>query len=126
MNCSFIRELHVYGEVVKHNNNNNNNNNNKDNKVQHKGFGKKLLREAEQITRNSTLPNGNKISKIAVISGVGVREYYQKNGYVLIKNYMIKTFPKKNDRVEWIMKISIVFLLMSIFYDLFPQFYLWY
>tara|TARA_Y100000590_G_scaffold458610_1_gene613692 strand:- start:819 stop:2873 length:2055 start_codon:yes stop_codon:yes gene_type:complete len=115
MNCSFIRELHVYGEVVKHNI--------KNNKVQHNGFGKKLLRKAEQITHNSTKVNCN---KIAVISGVGVREYYQKNGYILIKNYMIKTLPKKIDKFEWIMKISIVFLLISIFYDLFPQFYLWY
>jgi elongator complex protein 3 len=31
-----------------------------------------------------------KIKKLAVISGVGVREYYRKLGYMLDKNYMIK------------------------------------
>ena len=71
-----IRELHVYGIVVNHKSSKKN--------VQHYGFGKKLLKIAEEIT----LENG--FSKISVISGVGVREYYQKNGYELIDNYMIK------------------------------------
>ena len=29
--------------------------------------------------------------KVAIISGVGVREYYEKNGYELVHNYMIKS-----------------------------------
>ena len=43
---------------------------------QHKGYGKKLLQKAEEIAFN----NGYK--KIAVIAGVGVRNYYRKQGYV--------------------------------------------
>jgi hypothetical protein len=43
---------------------------------QHKGYGKKLLQKAESIAFN----NGYK--KIAVIAGVGVRNYYRKQGYV--------------------------------------------
>lgn len=46
-------------------------------KSQHKGFGKKLLAKAEQIA----LSKGYK--KIAVIAGVGVREYYRANGYTI-------------------------------------------
>lgn len=43
---------------------------------QHKGYGKKLLQKAEEIAFN----NGYK--KIAVIAGIGVRNYYRKQGYV--------------------------------------------
>ena len=80
--CSFVRELHVYGEIVKHGT--------KSNKIQHKGFGKKLLQKAEEITFN------NNINKVAIISGVGVREYYKNNGYNLIKTYMIKDLRYKS------------------------------
>ena len=43
---------------------------------QHKGYGKKLLQKAEEIAFN----NGYK--KIAVIAGIGVRNYYRKQGYI--------------------------------------------
>ena len=46
-------------------------------KIQHNGFGKKLLARAEEIA----IFNGYK--KIAVIAGVGVREYYRNNGYTI-------------------------------------------
>ena len=76
VDCTFIRELHVYGNIVKHDH--------KDgNQIQHQGFGKRLIREAEKIS----IENG--FYKVAIISGVGVREYYQKNGYNLTENYMI-------------------------------------
>ena len=32
---------------------------------------------------------------IAIISGVGVRQFYEKKGYSLYKNYMIKKLHKK-------------------------------
>ena len=76
-NCSFIRELHVYGDIINHNDKLNKS-------TQHIGFGKKLLQVAEEISIS------NKVYKIAVISGVGVREYYKKQGYYLYKNYMFK------------------------------------
>jgi elongator complex protein 3 len=74
---AFIRELHTYGQLLSigvHN---------KDHS-QHKGLGKKLIIEAEKIVLN------NKIKKLAVISGVGVRDYYRKNGYRLQNTYMVK------------------------------------
>tara|TARA_Y100000310_G_scaffold27990_1_gene26617 strand:+ start:8656 stop:9993 length:1338 start_codon:yes stop_codon:yes gene_type:complete len=74
---AIIRELHVYGQAIKLG---------EKSKAasQHKGIGKLLMNEAEKITRK------NKIKKLSVISGVGVREYYRKLGYKLEKNYMIK------------------------------------
>ncbi len=72
---ALIRELHVYGELVSIGN---------QKKVQHSGLGRKLLAKAEEITRIENL------SKIAVISGVGVRGYYRKFGYRLQDTYLIK------------------------------------
>lgn len=77
-NCSIVREIHVYGKLVPHNKKA------KANSTQHTGFGKKLMQEAERISRE------NKYKKIAVISGIGVREYYKKLGYKLEGEYMVK------------------------------------
>ena len=52
---------------------------------QHKGLGKKLVKEAEKITKDEF-----GINKIAVISGVGVRNYWRKLGYKLKNTYMVK------------------------------------
>lgn len=73
--ASLIRELHTYGQVASLG---------KAGEVQHLGLGKKLLAEAEKITKRHGL------KKIAVISGIGVRDYYRKNGYNLSGTYMIK------------------------------------
>jgi ELP3 family radical SAM enzyme/protein acetyltransferase len=74
--CAMIRELHVYGSMDPVNNHNN--------MVQHRGFGKKLIKKAEQIAWRAGY------SKISVISGVGVRQYYAKRGYELEDSYMVK------------------------------------
>jgi elongator complex protein 3 len=77
---AIIRELHVYGnslelgEIGKTNGKN----------IQHTGLGKWLMAEAEKIVKE------NKIKKLSVISGVGVREYYRKLGYNLKESYMVK------------------------------------
>ncbi len=73
---ALIRELHVYGQAVKIGDKK---------KIQHAGWGKKLLKAAEDIAKK----NGKK--KIVVISGVGVREYYKKQGYTLEGPYMVKS-----------------------------------
>jgi len=73
--AALIRELHIYGELVPVG---------KNKKIQHAGLGKKLMAETEKIARK----NGYK--KIAVIAGVGAREYYRKLGYRLEESYMIK------------------------------------
>ncbi len=56
----------------------------KDGEVQHQGYGKKLMSEAEEKARELGR------SKIAVISAVGTREYYRKLGYELEGPYMVK------------------------------------
>ena len=73
--CSLIRELHTYGQLAELGNKG---------EVQHLGLGKKLLMAAEKISRQ------NKLKKIAVISGIGVRQYYKKFGYQLVGTYMVK------------------------------------
>ncbi len=76
--AAFVRELHVYGQLVKIG---------KKNELadQHKGYGKRLMKKAEEIVKE------NGIKKLAVISGVGVREYYAKVGYKKKGTYMVKS-----------------------------------
>lgn len=77
---AMIRELHVYGKNASPNQKTN---------VQHHGYGKHLVSLAEEISYNSGYQN------IAVISGVGVREYYKtKCGYHKSGNYMVKDLTK--------------------------------
>lgn len=76
--CALIRELHVYGSIQRVLSKNN------CELPQHNGIGKCLIARAELVS----LCHGFK--KIAVISGVGVREYYKKQGYTLIETYMVK------------------------------------
>ena len=64
------------------------------NSAQHKGIGKMLMAEAEKIVRSGYAKTDYAkkcgIKKIAVISGVGVREYYKKMGYSKSGTYMVK------------------------------------
>lgn len=75
MHSALIRELHTYGQLIELG---------AAGEVQHLGLGKKLLLEAEKIAKK------NKLTTIAVISGIGVREYYKKSGYKLVGTYMLK------------------------------------
>ncbi|XP_016146054.1 elongator complex protein 3 [Sinocyclocheilus grahami] len=75
---SIVRELHVYGSVVPVSSRD-------PSKFQHRGFGMMLMEEAERIARDE---HGS--SKLAVISGVGTRNYYRKMGYELEGPYMLK------------------------------------
>ena len=79
-NAAIIRELHTYGTLIPLLG--------KLKDVQHAGLGKKLINQAEKIAQQ------NKINKIAVISGIGVRQYYQKLGYELENTYMVKNLTK--------------------------------
>ncbi|EDW39619.1 GL15175 [Drosophila persimilis] len=76
--CSIVRELHVYGSVVPVNARD-------PTKFQHQGFGILLMEEAERIAVEE---HGSR--KLAVISGVGTRNYYRKLGYALDGPYMSK------------------------------------
>ncbi len=77
---AIIREVHTYGKLVSIGAKNKKS-------PQHAGLGKKLIAEAEQIARKEF-----SCQKIAVISGIGARQYYRKLGYQLQNTYMIKFF----------------------------------
>jgi elongator complex protein 3 len=94
-----VRELHVYGPVVKIGLNSIQNNNQKEKDIkisnnskkngfiyQHKGIGQKLLKEAERISKQEY-----SLRKLSVISAIGTREYYKKFGYVINGPYVTKT-----------------------------------
>ena len=73
---AIIREVHVYGQSLKLG---------EEGKFsQHRGLGKWLIAEAEKIAKK------NKVKKLRIISGIGVREYYEKLGYVLEGSYMVR------------------------------------
>ncbi len=75
-NAALVRELHVYGPMVPIGS--------RTDGWQHRGYGEELLSETERIAKE------NGFDKIAITSGVGVRDYYRKFGYELDGPYMIK------------------------------------
>jgi elongator complex protein 3 len=76
---AMVRELHVFGSEVPLGERN-------DDAAQHRGLGRELLEEAEGIAHQEF-----KLSRIAVISGVGAREYFRSEfGYRLYGAYMVK------------------------------------
>ena len=76
---ALVRELHVYGTATAIGD---------EGLVQHRGWGRKLMEKAEQIASE----HGK--TKMVVISGVGVRQYYQdKLGYRREGPYMVKNIP---------------------------------
>jgi elongator complex protein 3 len=76
--AALVRELHTYGRHVPLQAR-------AEGAVQHHGFGRRLMQEAERIAREQF---GR--PRVAVIAGVGVREYYRGLGYRLDGTYMIK------------------------------------
>jgi len=87
--CAIVREIHVYGQtipILKRQSQAQTQGRGPTSAlaVQHKGLGKRLMKEAENIARK------NGFDKIAVIAGIGARGYYRKLGYKLKDTYMIK------------------------------------
>ena len=78
-NVALIREIHVYGEVVPVGDIVGSTD-----YTQHRGFGKSLLAKAEEIAKQEGYDT------IAVISGVGVKEYYRKHGFYDGSYYLLK------------------------------------
>ena len=76
---AMVRELHVFGSEVPLGEK-------QAGAAQHRGLGGELLKEAERIARDEFQAH-----KIAVISGVGAREYFRSEfGYELDGSYMVK------------------------------------
>lgn len=81
---TLVRELHVYGPLVP---------------VgaepkegwQHRGYGAKLLKEAERISKEEF-----DAQRIIVLSGIGMRNYYRRFGYELEGPYMVKGLSQRS------------------------------
>ncbi len=75
--AALMREVHTYGETIGF-----------DQKTktspQHRSLGKELIRLAEKIAKEEGF------KKMAVISGIGSRNYYRMLGYKLKDTYMVK------------------------------------
>jgi len=82
---SLVRELHVYGLAVPIHGR-------EKSKFQHQGYGTLLMKEAERIARDE---HGS--TKMSVISGVGVRSYYERLGYELDGPYMSRMLSFDDD-----------------------------
>jgi ELP3 family radical SAM enzyme/protein acetyltransferase len=105
-NTAMIRELHVYGNVkpvtapmdptgIESMG------------AQHMGIGKKLLAYAERIAY------ANSCDRIAVISGIGVRDYYRKRGYELKGTYMVKPIGT-NEFEKFVLWYFIVMIVLKL------------
>lgn len=75
---ALIRELHVYSLAVSLGKTS-------EDSLQHRGIGKKLMQKAEEIVKQKGK------NKVVVIAGVGVKQYFEKLGYIHDGPYMSKT-----------------------------------
>lgn len=101
---AMIRELHVYGRVKQVGY--------KDpSGSQHFGIGKNLLSIGEAISGRMGY------EQIAIISGIGVRDYYRKRGYELRGSYMMKKIYYNRERP--LVFISMIVLLIAIIMRMF-------
>jgi histone acetyltransferase (RNA polymerase elongator complex component) len=94
-NRGLIRELHVYGDTIAVKSL-------AKNGCQHTGIGKGLLKYAER----KTMENG--LYGIVVISGEGVKEYYEKKGYREVDTFMVKDF--------WFLQVWFYYLRAKLIY----------
>jgi len=95
--AALVRELHVYGQMIKVGDKKKIIPQKNDLYAQHYGFGTKLMKRAELIA----LENGYK--RIAVIAGIGTRGYYKKLGYELKGTYMVKELKRKYLDFNWML-----------------------
>ncbi|PIR42353.1 tRNA uridine(34) 5-carboxymethylaminomethyl modification radical SAM/GNAT enzyme Elp3 [candidate division WWE3 bacterium CG_4_9_14_0_2_um_filter_35_11] len=75
-NAAIIREVHVYGQSIKIGQKD-------EGKAQHLGLGKNLILLSKKLTKE------NGFDKLAVISSIGTREYYKKQGFEMKEIYQI-------------------------------------
>jgi elongator complex protein 3 len=103
---AMIRELHVYGRVKEVGSKG------RSAGAQHLGIGKELLARCESIARE------NNYQQLAIIAGIGVRDYYRRVGYKLRGSYMIKQLPKRqwseDDLIKWMLIWSMVIVVLAI------------
>jgi elongator complex protein 3 len=80
--CLIVRELRVLGREVPLQGKV------KTQTYQHRGLGRRLLAEAERIAKDS-----NDAHRLFVLSGIGVKPYYRKLGFIDEGFYLAKTLP---------------------------------
>ncbi len=80
--AALMRELHVYGSIVPVGKKA------EDEEYQHRSFGTDLLGRAEEIARDAGF------SRLVIMSGIGVRPYYRRQGYERAGPYMAKELKK--------------------------------
>jgi elongator complex protein 3 len=73
-----MRELHVYGSIVPLGKRG------EEDEYQHRRFGKELLSIAEETAHQAGY------DRLAIMSGIGVRPYYSRQGYERAGPYMAK------------------------------------
>ena len=86
--AALIRELHVYGRTVGTDTTTEEAATGTTTVAQHLGIGRRLLEQAERMAYTAGY------NRIAVISGIGVQNYYEKRGYKLAEGdgeFMIKS-----------------------------------
>ncbi|KAJ8601189.1 hypothetical protein CTAYLR_003217 [Chrysophaeum taylorii] len=114
--CALVRELHVYGQLVLATTapktpDQQRGDLTKD-AQQHRGFGRRLMAEAERLASRAGF------DAIAVISGVGTRDYYRRLGYELHPDgdYLIKRLPRRRHllhRPFWLVS-ALLFALLAV------------
>jgi ELP3 family radical SAM enzyme/protein acetyltransferase len=100
---AMVREIHTFGRVKQVGSS-------AKGGAQHLGIGRKLL----QIAESTALERGFK--EIAVISGIGVRDYYRNRGYELNGTYMTKTIQNSNKNDFVFILYMIMIYLCIVFY----------
>jgi ELP3 family radical SAM enzyme/protein acetyltransferase len=98
---AMIRELHVYGSMTAVGQE-------AKKGAQHIGIGKELLRLAESTARK------HDCTQIAIISGIGVRGYYEKRGYELRGTYMMKDLHPSTTLKEVYVILRFILLMLAI------------
>jgi len=93
-----VRELHVYGRTIGVGEG--------VGEVQHRGIGWKLLKTAEY----ESMKNGYR--GVAIISGIGVEQYYARKGYKKVGGFMIKELVKEEKEELMIIMIIIKTVIM--------------
>lgn len=106
-NTALIRELHVYGNVMNVRSRHSKNKHS-DQYKQHQGVGRRLLYTAEDIARST----GHR--DIAVISGIGVMDYYRKNGYYYNNTFMVKKLDRPPAQEVVYAELSVYIIILAI------------
>lgn len=109
--AALVRELHVYGRTIAVGEDAADSAGGKTAVAQHLGIGRRLLAEAERLSALA------EYRKIAVISGVGVRKYYEGSGYVLAEGggeFMMKSIEPLQYRIMiWYVLIAVIAVVVA-------------